>query len=50
MDAATEKLKEVGESIAQDVQDLLEPADRVGLVPLSNGSTVQMDPTEVESL
>ena len=51
-DAAQEKLKEVGDAIAQDIQVLLEgtaASDSV-VVALSDGSTRQIDPNEAQAL
>jgi hypothetical protein len=50
MDAAASKLKEVGESIVQDVQGLLDEAAPSALVSLNDGSTVEVPANELESL
>ena len=51
-DAAQEKLKEVGDAIAQDIQVLLEAttASDPVVVAMSDGSTRQLDPSEAEAL
>ncbi len=48
MEAAREKLKEVGEAIAQDVQVLLDEPSAPAVVTLPDGSTKQVDPSELE--
>ena len=50
MDAAASKLKEVGESIAQDVQGLLDEAAPSTLVSLQDGSTMEVSSQELRSL
>ena len=51
-DAAQEKLKEVGDAIAQDVQVLLEGSGTSEslMVSMSDGSTRQLDQTEAQAL
>ena len=51
-DAAQEKLKEVGDAIAQDIQVLLEgtAAPDSVLVAMSDGSTRQLDQNEAQAV
>ena len=50
-DAAQEKLKEVGQAIAQDIEVLLDgAAPESVVVALSDGTTTQLDRREAEAL